>query len=136
MTFSEFGRRIKANDSFGTDHGTAAPLFVFGSCVNAYVYGQNPQISDPIDAEEGVAMQYDFRSVYASLLMDWFNTSQADIETVLFKDFQRIPFLKDCTISTDTQEISGLSLGLSPNPATNYLQLEFDSIGGGQRSIF
>lgn len=130
MTFSEFGRRIKANDSFGTDHGTAAPLFVFGSCVNAGVYGQNPQISDPIDAEEGVAMQYDFRSVYASLLMDWFNTSQADIETVLFKDFQRIPFLKDCTISTDTQEISGLSLGLSPNPATNYLHLEFDSTGG------
>ena len=29
MTFSEFGRRIRANDSLGTDHGTAAPLMPF-----------------------------------------------------------------------------------------------------------
>ena len=49
-------------------------------------------------------MQYDFRSVYTSLLMDWFNTSQADIETVLFKDFQRIPFLKELYNSTDTKK--------------------------------
>src|SRR5690606_33177448 len=32
MTFSEFGRQIAANNSLGTDHGTAAPLFLFGSC--------------------------------------------------------------------------------------------------------
>ena len=130
MTFSEFGRRIKANDSFGTDHGTAAPLFVFGSCVNAGVFGQNPQISDPIDPEEGVAMQYDFRSVYASLLMDWFNTSQEDIEKVLFRDFQRIPFLKDCAVSTDTQDIAAFKIVLAPNPASNYVHLQFESSGG------
>ena len=130
MTFSEFGRRIKANDSFGTDHGTAAPLFVFGSCVNAGVFGQNPQISDPIDPEEGVAMQYDFRSVYASLLMDWFNTSQEDIEKVLFRDFQRIPFLKDCAVSTETQDIASFKIGLAPNPAGNYVHLQFESSGG------
>ena len=33
MTFSEFGRRIKSNGSGGTDHGAAAPLFVFGKNV-------------------------------------------------------------------------------------------------------
>ena len=43
MTFSEFGRRIRSNDSLGTDHGTAAPLFVFGSCINSTVLGDNPK---------------------------------------------------------------------------------------------
>ncbi|MBK8700133.1 MAG: DUF1501 domain-containing protein [Saprospiraceae bacterium] len=129
MTFSEFGRRIKANDSFGTDHGTAAPLFVFGSCVNAGIYGQNPQISDPLDNEEGVPMQYDFRSVYASLLMDWFKTPKEGIEQVLFREFQHIPFLKDCAIGTGTEEVSSLELTLSPNPAQDYVNLEFDSNG-------
>ncbi len=31
MTYSEFGRRIKSNSSVGTDHGAAAPMFLFGS---------------------------------------------------------------------------------------------------------
>ena len=42
MTFSEFGRRIKSNSSSGTDHGAAAPLFVFGSQVTSGITGKNP----------------------------------------------------------------------------------------------
>jgi uncharacterized protein (DUF1501 family) len=41
MTFSEFGRRIKSNASTGTDHGTAAPLFVFGAGVQGGILGTN-----------------------------------------------------------------------------------------------
>ena len=48
MTFSEFGRRIRSNDSLGTDHGTAAPLFVFGSCINPAIIGENPEIPDVV----------------------------------------------------------------------------------------
>ena len=44
MTFSEFGRRIKSNDSLGTDHGAAAPMFLFGSKVQSGVIGNSPQI--------------------------------------------------------------------------------------------
>jgi len=44
MTFSEFGRRIKSNESSGTDHGEAAPMFFFGSKVNPMVFGSNPVI--------------------------------------------------------------------------------------------
>ncbi len=131
MTFSEFGRRIKANDSYGTDHGTAAPLFVFGSCVNSTLFGKNPEISTNVSDDEGVAMQYDFRSVYASLLMDWFQTPKSDIKKVLFDDFQHISFIKDCTISTDTNdETNELALSLSPNPAMDYITLQFQSLGG------
>ncbi|MCU0414531.1 MAG: DUF1501 domain-containing protein, partial [Ignavibacteriaceae bacterium] len=38
MTFSEFGRRLNQNGSAGTDHGTAAPLFVIGRNVNGGIY--------------------------------------------------------------------------------------------------
>ena len=40
MTFSEFGRRIKSNGSTGTDHGAAAPMFIFGK----EVQGQRPPV--------------------------------------------------------------------------------------------
>ncbi|HRG65034.1 MAG TPA: T9SS type A sorting domain-containing protein [Saprospiraceae bacterium] len=62
--------------------------------------------------------------------MDWFRTPQADIEKVLFKDFQRIPFLKDCAVSTATSEVSNLGLVLSPNPASQNIVVQFDSNGG------
>ncbi|MFM2393921.1 MAG: hypothetical protein RLZZ546_1903 [Bacteroidota bacterium] len=125
MTFSEFGRRIIANDSFGTDHGTAAPVFVFGSCVNSNIFGQNADISSNVDSDEGVAMQYDFRSVYASILMDWFKSPKEDIQKILFKDFQHIPFIKDCAISTETEEILSFNATLYPNPASHYIQVNF-----------
>ncbi len=130
MTFSEFGRQIKANNSFGTDHGTAAPLFVFGSCVNHGVYGQNPDLTREIAPQEGVPMQYDFRSVYASLLIDWFGAREADVRSILSDDFQKISFIKNCAVPSGTddadQEISAM---LSPNPCHDNIYLNFVNKG-------
>ena len=65
VVFSEFGRRVKDNGN-GTDHGTAAPLFVIGGNNRGKVLGSNPDLSD---LDEGdLKYQIDFRSVYASLL--------------------------------------------------------------------
>jgi uncharacterized protein (DUF1501 family) len=83
FTFSEFGRRIKSNGSVGTDHGTAAPMFVFGSKVNWGVIGSNPVIPAVATTNDQVAMQYDFHKVYASILQNWFCVPQADAQTVL-----------------------------------------------------
>src|SRR5690606_25340814 len=33
LTFSEFGRRVEENASGGTDHGTAAPMFIIGKSI-------------------------------------------------------------------------------------------------------
>ncbi len=46
MTFSEFGRRIQENGSEGTDHGTAAPVFLFGPAAEGGLYGPEPDLSD------------------------------------------------------------------------------------------
>jgi uncharacterized protein (DUF1501 family) len=130
MTFSEFGRRIKSNDGFGTDHGTAAPLFVFGECVNGGVIGDNPEITDNVADNEGVPMQYDFRSIYATILMDWFDVSEDHVRTVLFDDFQHLPFLKDCSVVSETDDDALIiDVDLYPSPTSGPVNLEFESSG-------
>jgi len=128
MTFSEFGRRIRSNDSLGTDHGTAAPLFVFGSCINATVLGDNPEISPDVDTQEGVPMQYDFRSVYGSILMDWFEVGEDAVKNLLYDDFQHIPIIKDCEGTTSIDpELAEEELAATayPNPFSHYVHIQF-----------
>lgn len=131
MTFSEFGRRIRSNDSYGTDHGTAAPLIVFGSCVNPLILGDNPEISKDVDIQEGVPMQYDFRSVYGSILMDWFDVPDEDVRSLLYEDFQRLPILDPCESPTSQHDRDGSTLALQifPNPVTDITTIRFESNG-------
>ncbi len=65
MIFSEFGRRVKDNGS-GTDHGTAAPVFVIGGRNAGKIVGSNPDFDTLVQGD--LKHQYDFRSVYASVL--------------------------------------------------------------------
>ncbi|NOT37220.1 MAG: DUF1501 domain-containing protein [Saprospiraceae bacterium] len=130
MTFSEFGRRIIANDSTGTDHGTAAPLFLFGSCIKGGMIGNNPTISSSVGNDEGVAMQYDFRSVYASILIDWFQMEASVVKQLLFEDFQKLPIIEGCvttSVQDDSKRDFSFNLSNSPNPADQYTILSFDT---------
>jgi uncharacterized protein (DUF1501 family) len=72
-TYSEFGRRPRQHGSGGTDHGTAAPLFIVGEAVRGGLYGAAPSLSD-LDAEGDLRFTTDFRSVYATLLDRWLQT--------------------------------------------------------------
>ena len=83
MTFSEFGRRIKSNASLGTDHGAAAPLILFGKHVKKGILGTSPDIPSDINVVNNVPFQYDFRSVYASVLERWFCVKQPLLESVV-----------------------------------------------------
>lgn len=69
MTFSEFGRRVGQNASGGTDHGTAAPMFLAGPMVRSGLINQHPNMRDLDDGD--VKFSLDFRSVYAGILTDW-----------------------------------------------------------------
>jgi len=96
MTFSEFGRRIRSNGSRGTDHGTAAPMFVFGNCASGTILGNNPIIDAQVDQNEGVPMQYDFRDVYGSILVDWFGVDATVVQNNLFPGFVPLPVANGC----------------------------------------
>ena len=65
LVYSEFGRRVRANASDGTDHGTAGPVFVLGHHVCGGLHGEQPSLTrlDVGDLRSSV----DFRDVYASL---------------------------------------------------------------------
>lgn len=69
MTFSEFGRRPNENQSRGTDHGTAAPLFVLGAKVKGGLHGTAPSLQ--LQKNQDLQFSTDFRNVYATVLDRW-----------------------------------------------------------------
>ncbi len=89
MSFSEFGRRVSQNASQGTDHGTAAPLMVFGPMVKAGVLSPHPSLKD-LDSGD-LRFTQDFRGVYANILTEWLS---ADSAKVLEGQFRAFPVLK------------------------------------------
>lgn len=129
MTYSEFGRRIRSNFSLGTDHGDAAPLIVFGDCVNPGIVGSNPLIPNNPDQNEAIPMQYDFRSVYGSMLMDWFGAEESLVNSLFNHDFQYISIAGNCELpSSVEEEIQGsISIKTYPNPTSDISYLEFES---------
>jgi uncharacterized protein (DUF1501 family) len=88
MTFSEFGRRVAENASGGTDHGTAAPMFVFGSRIKPGLFGTHPGLDD-LDRGD-LKFATDFRSVYATILENWLGAKSAPI---LGSDFKKLAFV-------------------------------------------
>ena len=64
--YSEFGRRVQANASDGTDHGTASSMFLLGAGVTGGLYGEPPSLTDLDDGD--LKYTTDFRDVYATLL--------------------------------------------------------------------
>ncbi len=92
MTFSEFGRRVEQNGSGGTDHGTAAPLFVIGQNVAGGILGKNPDLED-LDTNGDLKYEFDFRQVYASLLQDQLGMSADKMGDVLFRNFETLPLI-------------------------------------------
>jgi uncharacterized protein (DUF1501 family) len=94
MTFSEFGRRLDQNGSAGTDHGTAAPLFVIGKNVYGGVYGHNPDLSD-LDNNGDIKYIYDFRQIYATLLTQQLGMPVDRMPDVLMKNFETLPLISE-----------------------------------------
>lgn len=76
VVFSEFGRRVKDNGR-GTDHGTAAPMFIIGGNNRGKIIGRNPNLSDLDNGD--LKHEIDFRSVYASLLQNKLNFDSSKI---------------------------------------------------------
>jgi uncharacterized protein (DUF1501 family) len=84
--YSEFGRRVAANASHGTDHGTSSNVFVLGNSVTGGLYGEQPSLTD-LDQGD-LKYNVDFRSVYATLLE---RTLRSDADNIL--DTAKLPRL-------------------------------------------
>jgi len=135
MTYSEFGRRAASNASYGTDHGNAAPMLVFGTCLNPGVYGENP---DLVNLENGnIAMQYDYRQVFSSVVKDWFGATSAAIDQVKFEDFvnNRVDYIQCKDLSTSEIFKENLWMNCYPNPSSSSTTIEYYLQNGGHVEI-
>jgi hypothetical protein len=135
MTFSEFGRQIASNGSYGTDHGDAAPIMLFGSCVSTGIIGPNPTIDNQINEQAGVPMQIDFRNVYASILRDWFEAPEPSIQALFEQNISYLDILSGCSVGIAEQEALKLKPLVYPNPTPSNVTLRFQS-KGEQYQIF
>lgn len=134
MTFSEFGRRIISNASNGTDHGAAAPQFLFGNHVNSTVLGENPIIPENAMYDDNLEMQHDFRQLYASLFQQWLCVDASDTNDFMLDNFSTIQVTSTSVCSpTNTHDINQLAgksiLHLAPNPVVDFTRIEFVSTG-------
>lgn len=136
MTFSEFGRRIKSNASMGTDHGAAAPLIMFGTHAKKGILGTSPDIPADIQVVNNIPFQYDFRSVYASVLEQWFCVKQPALNEILLKNYQSLPLIEGgpCGLPETPDENNNnaeqLILKMWPSPYTVSATIQFSTNGG------
>jgi uncharacterized protein (DUF1501 family) len=89
LSYSEFGRRPRENQSGGTDHGTAGALFAFGPRVRGGIHGESPSLRS-LDSDGNLRYSTDFRRVYATVLEDWWHLPS---DRVLQRRYEPLKFL-------------------------------------------
>lgn len=77
VTMSEFGRRVHSNGSYGTDHGTGGPVFIFGRGVRPGVVGNVPDLN-----KSNVEEQFDYRNVYGNIMKDWMKVDDEALNVI------------------------------------------------------
>lgn len=90
LVWSEFGRRAQQNDSNGTDHGAAGVAFLMGTGVRQRMVGEFPGLAKGLDRDGNLRATSDFRSVYASLVEQWFGV---DADRVI-PDARKMPRMR------------------------------------------
>ncbi|MGF6656796.1 uncharacterized protein (DUF1501 family) [Paraburkholderia youngii] len=90
MTYAEFGRRPRENESNGTDHGTVAPHFVTGGRVRGGLHGVPPMLAR-LDGTGNLPVGADFRQTYATVLGPWWGL---DASTILRQRSEPLPLLR------------------------------------------
>jgi uncharacterized protein (DUF1501 family) len=131
MTFSEFGRRIKSNDSEGTDHGSSAPVLFFGAMLKtgkrnvqgtenpvSGMIGTSPVLPSNADVNDQIPSQFDFRQIYTTIMQDWLCMTELQANTVLGAPFKKLPIFKDGLSSAGAYYDDGF-ITIFPNPVTN-----------------
>ena len=139
MTFSEFGRRVNQNGTMGTDHGTAAPLFVVGDTVRGGIIGRNPNLVD-LDTQGDLKPEFDYRQIYASVLQDHLGVEAAGVRSILAnKDFTTLPIFKTTTPRTVAESSPDFVLEQNfPNPffATTTIRYTLNTRTYAKLSVF
>ena len=137
-TFSEFGRCAQENGSFGTDHGTLAPMFLFGKNIKAGVVGTNVNLANLTNDNQLQGVQNDYRQVFATLLQDWLGANNFVLEQTMFDSYAKIPVVDAAAVAGPECYLGGTTsvwdsyqrqraLSLFPNPARTSTEVGYES---------
>lgn len=126
MTFTDFGRRPFSNGSFGTDHGTSSPTFVFGKHVVPGVIGTNPSLTN-FDSTGNLLIQNDYRQVLTSVLSDWMGADEAALTAAHFESYadQKLNIIKSGSDPNSIRKAGEMffEMNIYPNPVGSDLNL-------------
>jgi len=102
----------------------------FGTNVNPTIIGTNPAIPTNATVRDDLDMQYDYRSVYAAILADWFKAPKNIWTDALLDYYPILPIFRkdDVTVLTERGE-SPIS-ECYPNPFRDKTCFSFISQGG------
>lgn len=139
-TFSEFGRCAIENGSDGTDHGTLAPMFLFGKNVEAGVLGTNVNLSNLSNDGQVQGVQHDYRQVFTTLLQDWLGADNNVLLEAMFDGYDKIGAINanavvdpGCYFGT-TSAFDPIdkprALNVFPNPASLSVEVSYNSSMG------
>ncbi len=133
-TISEFGRRVKSNGT-GTDHGSAAPMIFFGNGVQGGIIGENADLED-LEGAGNIKMDHDFRQLYASILGQWFEATDEEIDPALPREFQQLPIFKtSSSVGAEDALAAGFTVGTpSPNPARGRVSVPITGVRNGMEA--
>lgn len=137
-TFSEFGRCARENGSDGTDHGTLAPMFIFGKNIDAGVQGTNVNLSNLTTDGQLQGLQHDYRQIFATLLQDWLGAGTDVLVEAMFEGYSKVPVVDtaavvspDCYLpqTVGVFDVPGRPepLSIFPNPASFATEVTFQS---------
>lgn len=128
MTFTEFGRRAYSNESYGTDHGTATPVFVFGTMLNSGIYGENPGLGEDDLHRGNLVYNIDYRQIYTSVIQDWFEGDNEALVETGFADW--VDDKIEIVSTTGTPQLvpgkTSNSLHVFPNPVQDLARVQFN----------
>ncbi len=134
MSFSEFGRRVYSNGSYGTDHGKAAPVMLFGSALKGGIEGNNPDLNNLDNGN--LKYQIDYRRIYTSLLVDWLGADSDALEATNFGEFvnQKIDLFGES--DTKNTNLKNSLNDCFPNPVSDKVTFSFDIKDKGRVQLY
>ncbi len=122
MTYSEFGRTLRENGSYGTDHGNLSPLLMFGDGVKPGLHGSPINLSDPVLKAPNTIVYYetqqstDYRSIFQSVLKDWMCLNGELTEYSMGKNYNNLTLFKNPCSGAASSNNNAVLVGHNPNP--------------------
>ena len=83
-TYDEFGRSPKENETGGTHHGWSSVQFLAGGRVKGGLHGEPMPVVD-VFAIDGPAPTIDYRSLYTTVIENWWGGSARGVFERSFK---------------------------------------------------